>query len=127
MGELVTGGCLCGAVRYEFSADPVLSEHCYCRDCQRVTGAAMGSLMFVPKAAFRLTKGDLKFFAVRANSQYLHVERAEVGANHTWAPQVRQDAQLAVPESLRAQLMSRGRERDALLASELVEYRPGFA
>jgi len=28
----------------------------------------MGSLMFVPKAAVRRTKGDLKFFAVRANS-----------------------------------------------------------
>jgi hypothetical protein len=68
MATTMTGGCLCGAVRYEVSADPVFSEHCYCRDCQRVTGAAMGSLMFVPKEGFRVTKGDLKFFAVTADS-----------------------------------------------------------
>ncbi len=83
MGELVTGGCLCGAVRYEVSADPVMSEHCYCRDCQRVTGAAMGSLMFVPKEAFRLTKGELKFFAVKANSGN-EVTRGFCGTCGSW-------------------------------------------
>ena len=68
MAEIITGGCLCGAVRYELTASPVFSEHCYCRDCQRVTGAAMGSLLFVPKGDFRITKGELKQFATKAAS-----------------------------------------------------------
>ena len=34
------GGCACGAIRYECSAEPLLSEICYCRDCQRSSGNA---------------------------------------------------------------------------------------
>lgn len=55
----ISGGCACGAVRYECSADPILAANCYCRDCQRSTGTQMASVMLVPKAAFKLT-GELK-------------------------------------------------------------------
>jgi hypothetical protein len=30
-----TGGCMCGAIRYECNADPIAKAYCYCRDCQR--------------------------------------------------------------------------------------------
>ncbi|HXW83787.1 MAG TPA: GFA family protein [Candidatus Binataceae bacterium] len=62
------GGCLCGNVRYEITADPMMAGHCYCSDCRRTSGAAMASVMLVPKDAFRLTKGELKFFAVKGDS-----------------------------------------------------------
>lgn len=68
MANTSTGGCACGAVRYEISADPVMSANCYCRDCQRSTGGAMASVMVVPKSAFRLTKGDLKYHSVVGES-----------------------------------------------------------
>ena len=68
MENISTGGCACGAVRYEISADPVMSANCYCRDCQRSTGGAMASVMVVPKSAFRLTKGDLKYHSVVGES-----------------------------------------------------------
>jgi hypothetical protein len=33
-----TGGCACGAIRYEISAEPLAMNHCQCRDCQRKSG-----------------------------------------------------------------------------------------
>ncbi len=56
-----TGGCVCGAVRYEVTAAPLLMFKCHCRDCQHVTGGAFLPGLLVPVAAFRLTKGALKY------------------------------------------------------------------
>ena len=63
----ITGGCACGAVRYECSADPIMAANCYCTDCQHSTGTAMASVMLVPKAAFKLT-GVLKQYEVTGDS-----------------------------------------------------------
>jgi hypothetical protein len=41
-----TGGCVCGAIRYECSAAPIMMFKCHCRDCQQVTGGG-----FVPGPA----------------------------------------------------------------------------
>lgn len=35
-----TGGCLCGAVRYEVRGEPFKSGLCHCADCRKVTGTA---------------------------------------------------------------------------------------
>jgi len=34
---------------------------CHCRDCQHITGGPFVSGLLVPRAAFRLTKGELKY------------------------------------------------------------------
>ncbi|NJO34124.1 MAG: GFA family protein [Rhodospirillales bacterium] len=34
-----TGGCLCGACKYEIDGDPVVVAHCHCTDCQKLSGA----------------------------------------------------------------------------------------
>jgi hypothetical protein len=68
MANEVTGGCRCGAVRYEFSGEPVLSVNCYCRDCQRTSGAALSSAIFVPKASFKLTRGRPRDYESTADS-----------------------------------------------------------
>ena len=36
----ITGGCQCGAVRYEIAALPLLLYTCNCTDCQRQTGSS---------------------------------------------------------------------------------------
>ncbi|MGA9659269.1 MAG: GFA family protein [Asticcacaulis sp.] len=39
------GGCACGAIRFESQAEPVFSNHCQCRDCQRESGTGHGSYL----------------------------------------------------------------------------------
>lgn len=59
-----SGGCACGAIRYECSAEPLLSLNCHCRDCQRASGSAYAPFLAVPVAAFTLTKGTPKYHRV---------------------------------------------------------------
>jgi len=68
MAALLTGGCACGAVRYECSGEPVFSGNCYCRDCQRSSGTAMASVLAVPKATVKILKGEARYFEVTADS-----------------------------------------------------------
>ena len=58
-----SGGCACGAVRYESTAAPVMMFHCHCRDCQRATGGAHSALVIVPMEAFHLRQGEPRFHA----------------------------------------------------------------
>jgi hypothetical protein len=50
-----TGGCICGAVRYECGADPIAMGNCHCRDCQRATGSAFAAAVLVPTSAVKIT------------------------------------------------------------------------
>ena len=61
-----TGGCACGAIRYECSAEPIMMFKCHCRDCQQVTGGGFVAGLLVPASAFRLTKGQLRYSSHRA-------------------------------------------------------------
>jgi hypothetical protein len=36
--KTLTGGCQCGAVRYEWLQKPAFSSVCYCRMCQKASG-----------------------------------------------------------------------------------------
>jgi hypothetical protein len=56
-----TGGCACGAARYEFTADPKFSYLCQCRDCQKVTGSGHAALMMFDVQCGDLS-GELKYF-----------------------------------------------------------------
>ncbi len=42
-----TGGCLCGALRYEATEPPTLMGHCYCADCRKASGSG-----FIPFMGF---------------------------------------------------------------------------
>lgn len=43
MSALWSGGCFCGAVRYECNGEPVRVTICHCLWCQRRTGTAFGT------------------------------------------------------------------------------------
>ena len=51
MSEPYTGGCACGAIRYEISAEPVAMNDCQCRQCQRESGTGHASHLTFPNSA----------------------------------------------------------------------------
>jgi hypothetical protein len=38
----------------------MVTFNCHCRDCQQVSGGAYAAVMYFPKSAFALTKGELR-------------------------------------------------------------------
>lgn len=56
----LTGGCFCGAVRYEINAFPLLVYACHCTQCQRQTGSAFGLSMPVATGSLGIVKGAPK-------------------------------------------------------------------
>ena len=58
----ITGGCLCGAIRYELSELPIETGTCHCRDCQKSTGSAFMVMARFSRAALRYIKGEPKLY-----------------------------------------------------------------
>jgi hypothetical protein len=56
-----TGGCMCGAIRYECSAEPIAMGNCHCRACQQAAGTAFVAAMLVPRDAVKIV-GDVKYY-----------------------------------------------------------------
>jgi hypothetical protein len=56
----MTGGCSCGAIRYEITSFPLLLYTCNCTDCQTASGSAFALNMPVATKGFRITNGDPK-------------------------------------------------------------------
>jgi len=56
----LTGGCSCGAIRYEIASFPLLLYTCNCTNCQRLSGGAFALNMPVATRGFRIVKGEPK-------------------------------------------------------------------
>jgi hypothetical protein len=56
---MLTGGCRCGAVRYQAQTDdPTRHALCHCEDCRRSAGAPAVAWLAVPKDKFSVTRGE---------------------------------------------------------------------
>ena len=53
----MTGGCLCGAVRFQITAKPLATHYCHCTMCQKASGGPFTVGTTVPFEGFSFTKG----------------------------------------------------------------------
>ena len=59
----ITGGCHCGAIRYQVEGDLIVHALCHCSDCRRHAGAPMVGWAMYPENAVRVTQGEPKIYA----------------------------------------------------------------
>lgn len=62
-----SGGCLCGAVRYQCSVEPGMAGLCHCEDCRRSSGAGHSAHLGVAESGVQMT-GEMKGYARPADS-----------------------------------------------------------
>jgi hypothetical protein len=66
-GEKRTGGCLCGALRYEARGEPLNAGHCYCADCRKASGSGFIPFMGFARAAVQFS-GQSRTFTSKAGN-----------------------------------------------------------
>lgn len=78
----VTGGCHCGAVRYEAKGDPVVHALCHCADCRRSAGAPMVGWTMFPADTVSST-GDLTTYESSEHGRRQFCPRCGTGLFYT--------------------------------------------
>jgi hypothetical protein len=58
----LTGGCLCGALRYRFDPTDAVVDYCHCKTCRRWSGAPVTAWAQVPKDQFEILDGTTQVF-----------------------------------------------------------------
>jgi hypothetical protein len=91
MSVLFSGGCSCGAVRYECSAPPFVAYNCHCTACQKLTASAFAFILQVPAEALTISRGQPKAYLRVADSgnHLLHYFCGECGVSLFTANQAR--------------------------------------
>ena len=64
----LTGGCMCGAVRYELRSDPFDCGWCHCRTCQLNSGAPAMAFASVKDGDWVMTGGESAVRTIRSSS-----------------------------------------------------------
>ena len=69
---MISGGCLCGAVHYESSAEPIMARMCWCRFCQYIAaGNAAVSACFLA-ARIKISGGTRDYESVADSGNRMH-------------------------------------------------------
>lgn len=64
----ITGGCHCGAIRYEAEVDPATAGVCHCTDCQVLSGTAFRVSIRAAPGSFRIIAGTPRVYTKTAES-----------------------------------------------------------
>lgn len=63
-----SGGCACGAIRYETNGEPIVALHCQCLDCQKRSGTGHSSYLVFPAREHVKITGEAKRWNIAGDS-----------------------------------------------------------
>ena len=66
---VITGGCHCGALRYEIEGEAITHALCHCTDCRRHSGAPMVGWTMYRSGQVRTVKGTPKIYTSSENGR----------------------------------------------------------
>ena len=81
MAKALSGGCLCGGVRFEVSEPLVGAIYCHCTRCRRRTGAAFSVSALTAPGSFKITQGEELVRAWRPPDGWAKAFCGECGAH----------------------------------------------
>ena len=56
--DVLTGGCLCGGVRFQLTTLPLTAGYCHCTRCQRRTGTSSSAQARIDARTLRMLQGE---------------------------------------------------------------------
>ena len=68
VAEKISGGCLCGEVRFKVPVSPTIQTLCFCSDCQKISGSSSYSAYLIPLDQLVLIKGLPLSFTVKSDA-----------------------------------------------------------
>lgn len=89
-----TGGCMCGAVRYELDGTPTWNVYCHCRSCRKHTGAPVSVLITCVPEQVRWTAGERVFY--ESSPGRFRAFCRDCGTPLTWETEVKDNAWLGI-------------------------------
>ena len=81
---MLTGGCFCGAVRYEAGGTPFDETNCHCSICRRTTGAPFVTWFSVRRSDFRVIKGEPARFTSTEKGRLQRAREIAGGTDGLW-------------------------------------------
>ena len=60
---MLSGGCFCGAIRYQAAGTPFNQTNCHCSICRRTTGAPFVTWFSIRSTDFKIVNGEPSRFS----------------------------------------------------------------
>ena len=68
----IEGGCLCGAVRYHVTAQPITTRVCWCRLCQKIGAGSATVNVFFPTETMVVTGETVNYESIADSGNLIH-------------------------------------------------------
>lgn len=86
------GGCLCGAVKFTTTGDPIRAMACHCTNCKLRTGAPYGIGVYFEESAVSFEGGELNSFQFTTDTTGRWIQNefcAQCGTTVSWTLEMR--------------------------------------